>query len=338
MKTKPLVVKWPPVFVNGKRKARVLGMVLVVFSLSLSTLAQSTGISDTMYPEDPWIFGQPVPPMSEYEPSIECPDCPRGLRIGDCWQCFEARGRMCIDKDGKGLFNYMQTTKPGVGFCCAPDSTADVCTSGKVLGEGPSQIEMLCSPESYLSPENLQASPYNQVVTGDRNHQMFAYCPNINQKICGVTDGTVIGGIELRAEPDRVGRVDTSDLVYLKQGFDFVHNVGIGSEEAEYDACYYLINMMYDDPILLSNWIPTKIQVKITKKSPKLNVYAWEGPSRTQATRSLVEGNRQVEVGDTFGVDIESGVLVVAYPEDDEDHEIPKEFGMEYWVVATKRE
>ena len=97
---------------------------------------------------------------------------------------------MCLDKDGKGLFNHMETTKPGVGFCCNPSSTSEFCTSGTTHGHGGSQVEILCSPDSYLSRSQIATSPYKNVITGIRNYQMFAYCPSTgNQKICGISSG-----------------------------------------------------------------------------------------------------------------------------------------------------
>lgn len=75
--------------------------------------------------------------------------------------------------------------------------------------------------------------------------------------------------------------------------------------------------------------------MKITKKSPDLNVYIWEGPTRTDAKRSLVEGNKQPNVGDSFGVQTNSGFLIVAYPEGKGNDDQGKEFAFEYWVDAT---
>ena len=134
---------------------------------------------EVRYPEDPWGDDTPVP-MAEYKPSVECPGCPLDFRVGDCWQCFAAKGKMCLDKEGKGLFNHMETTKPGVGFCCSPSSTSEFCTTGTQHGHGGSTVEILCSPESFIPADQAAASPYKNVITGDRNYQMFAYCPNIN--------------------------------------------------------------------------------------------------------------------------------------------------------------
>ena len=106
---------------------------------------------------------------------------------------------------------------------------------------------------------------------------MFAYCPNINQKICGVEGGTDSGNMMLYADQAKVKKVESNDLVDLKQGFDIETERGVGSEEAQYDACHYEITMGQVD---LDKWIPKEIKIKLTKKSEKLNVYIWEGKSR----------------------------------------------------------
>ena len=72
------------------------------------------------------------------------------------------------------------------------------------------------------------------------------------------------------------------------------------------------------------------MHIVITSKSSGLNAYIYEGISRTQAVKSLVENNSQIEVGQEFSVMANSGLLLVAYPPDEEE----QEFGFEYWVEA----
>lgn len=256
---------------------------LLVHVLLLSS-CHTTDIE--MYWEDPWLPYAEVPSMAEYTPSEDCPICPPDFRIGDCWQCYQAKGRMCVDKDGKRLDKHMRNTKPGVGFCCSPDSTAKICTTGTVYEED--DVEIICSPDSFFTDDQKTNSPYKDVATGDRNNQMFAYCPSITQQTCGVVGGTESGNLDMLVEPENVKKVEVSDLRYLKQGYDFVKFRGISSEEAEYDACHYMITM---DKAVLKKWIPTKIQLKITKKSESLNVYIWEGPSRLEAKKSVIANN-----------------------------------------------
>ena len=93
--------------------------------------------------------------------------------------------------------------------------------------------------------------------------------------------------MNLLAAPSKKA-VDASQLIYLKQGFDIHTQQGIGSEQAQYDACHYVVTM---DQSILEKWDPTKLNLKITKKSTDLNVYVWKGPSRTEAKESLISNN-----------------------------------------------
>lgn len=54
---------------------------------------------------EPVIGNDPIPPMSEYVPSD--PKYPKDFRILDCWQCFQAQGKMCKDKDHASLMDHI---------------------------------------------------------------------------------------------------------------------------------------------------------------------------------------------------------------------------------------
>lgn len=64
-----------------------------------------------------------------------------------------------------------------------------------------------------------------------------------------------------------------------------------------------------------------------------MNVYIYGGSSRTTATESLIPGNEQAEVGKTYEIDVDQGVLIVAYPNEDKD----TDFGFNYWLEAEVR-
>jgi len=58
-----------------------------------------------------------------------------------------------------------------------------------------------------------------------------------------------------------------------------------------------------------------KIEIELTvTKSKQMNVYLYGGPSRYQATKSILPGNAEVEVGQVYKVDYRIGFLLVAYP------------------------
>ena len=96
----------------------------------------------------------------------------------DCWQCFDNKGRICHQKDYKNMFNYTNRTSPAIGICCRGDYYDGFCADN--------HPELQCSMRSYDSDED---SIYKNVLSnGNRNHQMFAFCPNINQQTCGISD------------------------------------------------------------------------------------------------------------------------------------------------------
>ena len=54
------------------------------------------------------------------------------------------------------------------------------------------------------------------------------------------------------------------------------------------------------DDAILADWDPSKLNVRITHKHPSLSAYIYQGKYRDNAVGSLVEGNAQVNIGDTF--------------------------------------
>lgn len=74
--------------------------------------------------------GSKIVPMSEYSPSPFCKDCPKDFRVLDCWQCFEAQGKVCMDKNHRSLYYHMETSKAGAVFCCDPNYNEGYCKDG----------------------------------------------------------------------------------------------------------------------------------------------------------------------------------------------------------------
>lgn len=62
----------------------------------------------------------------------------------------------------------------------------------------------------------------------------------------------------------------------------------VRSDKAEYDACFF--EVILDDAIL-DKWWPEKLNLKVTKKSGKINTYIYMGKSRLGATKPLKSGN-----------------------------------------------
>ena len=67
-------------------------------------------------------------PMSEYS---------KNYRTLNCWECFDARGKMCHDKDYQSMFRVTGSSNFGHGVCCKPDYEGQHC--------GPNDSKHTCS-------------------------------------------------------------------------------------------------------------------------------------------------------------------------------------------------
>ena len=74
------------------------------------------------------------------------------------------------------------------------------------------------------------------------------------------------------------------------------------------------LNLEYSERRQLS------LQIQIDKAS-EMNVYIYEGKSRHKARKSLVPMNKMPILGRPYSVDLDSGILIVAYPNKDVDTE-----------------
>lgn len=112
-----------------------------------------------------------MPSMAEYEPSMACPHCPANYRILDCWECFEAKGKVCMDASHGSMFHFIQTSKTGVVFCCKQDYNEGFCEDGARVGttQDDHYMDMVCSPPSH-SENPTESGKYADVFTGKRNH------------------------------------------------------------------------------------------------------------------------------------------------------------------------
>lgn len=159
----------------------------------------------------------PLVPMEEYQPPNDLDGNPKfyyptEYRILNCWECFEAQGKMCLDAGHNSLYHHTKTSDPGGAFCCKPDSTDGYCQHGAIHDhEGESEITTVCSPPSLGA-----TSKYTNVLTNNRNHQMFAFCPTINHEKCGIPSDTA-GSTDmgLKAGLSKI-HVQSSDMLYKK--------------------------------------------------------------------------------------------------------------------------
>ena len=75
-------------------------------------------------------------------------------RILDCWQCFQAKGRMCVDKHYAHMMSITKSSNQGYGVCCRPDTTEGLCN--------PLSEELACSMPSY---DNDKTSKYSKILS-----------------------------------------------------------------------------------------------------------------------------------------------------------------------------
>lgn len=268
---------------------------------------------------------RPLVPMAEYTPPSDFDNNPKlyypnYYRVLNCWECFEAEGKICMDSGHNSLYHHTKSSDPGSAFCCKPDSDEGYCKHGAAHDhEGEEEgIESVCS-----QPSKGGLSKYSSILTSGKNHQMFAFCPAINHKKCGITSSSQ-GSTDmgLKAGIDKV-TVKSNEMRYKKATPQ--------DQSREYDACYYEITM---DKSVLDKYNPKEIKVTITAKS-NMNVYVYGGRSRLEATDSVISGNQQASSGATYSIGADKGFLIVAYP-----NEVVKlepgqtDFGFDYWLDA----
>lgn len=94
-------------------------------------------------------------------------------------------------------------------------------------------------------------------------------------------------------------------------------------DERSYDACHYEVNKwaeMSDKALQKikskSNVNTVKLYVKFNKKK-NMNVYIYEGKDRNSSTKSLIPKNEQAMINNIYEININSGMLIVAYPNKD---------------------
>lgn len=55
---------------------------------------------------------------------------PTDYRILNCWECFQAQGKVCHEKGHNSLYYYTKSSDPGNTFCCKPDVNTGFCEDG----------------------------------------------------------------------------------------------------------------------------------------------------------------------------------------------------------------
>jgi hypothetical protein len=84
-------------------------------------------------------------------------DYTEDFRALDCWECFEAKGKMC-HRNYEDLYDLTKSWNPAKGVCCKNQSKNKECVNSD---------EMVCSPPSYT---NSDMKYFDVLSEGFRNH------------------------------------------------------------------------------------------------------------------------------------------------------------------------
>ena len=246
----------------------------------------------------------------DYSDLVKMSEYKKDYRTLNCWECFEAAGKMCHDRDHKSMIKVTGSSNFGHGVCCKPGSTNEHCVSGSG--------DHICS-QPVLDQDT--SDKYKNILTGGKNHQMFAFCPKTNPKMCGISNSKVEDNEEgmkiiAGADPKTI-----SANMQMREG---------APTYRKYDSCYYEIRAVSQaelDKITEKGKNGLRIYVEITKMK-EMNAYLYGGGKKDDSIHSIVPGNALLKLGQKYMVDVSKGMLMVAYPNKD----LETEFEFKYWV------
>ena len=125
-------------------------------------------------------------------------------RTLNCWECFQARGKMCHDRDYESMIVATGSSYYGHGVCCKSSYDGPHCNNDS---------KHLCSAPSFITDKE---SKWADILSPDNlNYQMFAFCPSINQKICGLSDDPSKTDLSAYATLEKK-KISVSNLKYIE--------------------------------------------------------------------------------------------------------------------------
>ena len=205
---------------------------------------------------------------------------------------------MCHDKDYGHLFDLTKSTNFGKGICCKPDADVGLCSS--------TNPRLVCSPPSY-DPESSSLL----LTDDDRNYQMFAFCPGIDQRKCGISANSSSTDFALHA----------TTRPQVIQAYDLRYNPG-DQFTREYDACHYELtfNKTVVNETVLEEMRSRSPLGRISiyfhlLQNTDVNVFIYEGADRMTTSRNLTLGNVPAGRNKAFMAPHDKGILVVVVPD-----------------------
>ena len=228
-------------------------------------------------------------------------------RTLNCWECFEAKGKICHDEDYLRMTSVTNSRDPGDQVCCRSGFDGEYCNNDD---------DHVCSQPAYTLDTS---DPYYDILSpGNLNHQMFAFCTTTEASTCGLIENAS-SDMKVRANTD-LKTVSTNE-VYFKKGAPHVRS---------YDSCYYEVgmdNLTQAEITQLLSGDNNAIAIDVTvTKAKDMNVYIYGGADRFSANMPIVPNNEAVTVGQTYRVDSETGFFILAYPNED----VPTDFEFTY--------
>ena len=119
-------------------------------------------------------------PGYDYSPVIKMRDYKYDYRTLNAWECFEAEGKFCHDKNHKSMVLATGSSNYGHGICCKPNYSEGICHE---------ESSHICSqPVSYQET----SSEFKNILTdGKENHQLFAFLPKPSFHKCGIKENKI---------------------------------------------------------------------------------------------------------------------------------------------------
>lgn len=258
----------------------------------------------------------------DYEtPIVDMTEYKNYYRVLDCWQCFEAKGIMCTHKAPEYLPQLTQSTNRGLGICCNPKEMRGICS--------PANTQLECSMESF----EARPTYYKEILSlASRNNQLFAFCPSTTAKGCGIPetpDGD--GSMSLFATQEQ-------KIVYANHLAYRQADPKQPDQQGQYDSCYYEIKLSKEvskeqlDSLKAQSSTSTVNINFLVQRNKDMNIYIYGGNTRYTAPKSIVDNNLPAELGIQYSINVEEGLLVVAYPNKD----VYTELEFKYWIEPEK--
>lgn len=232
------------------------------------------------------------------------------------WECFEAQGKFCHDKDHGSMISVTGSSNFGHGVCCKPGYSGEHCNN-----DG----NHVCSQPVAAKDTSDE---FKDILTDGKNQQMFAFLPKTSPKMCGISR-TLTEDVEgsMRLDADL-----TKQTISLLKGNSLQYVEG-GPGVRSYDSCFYEIGSKIENVSAAENKTEENSNLKIVLNLSKLknmNVFVYGGKDRYSATKPI-NGNQQLIAGRNYTVPVSEGMLLVAYPNKDSE----TEFEFDYFVAQV---